>query len=78
MQGTNGPVERKVKASAAGAGVGAAAGTAAVWLIDTYIHTPGVVGDLPAPVAGLVVTAVAAAVAWVSGWLAKHTPRPGA
>lgn len=69
-------VEAKVKAGTAGAGIGAAAGAAAVWAVDTYLWTPGVEGDLPAPVAGLVLAAAAAAAAYVSGWLARHTPRP--
>lgn len=70
-------VEAKVKAGSAGAGIGAAAGMVAVWAVDSYLWTPGVEGDLPAPVAGLVLAVGAAASAYVSGWLARHTPRPG-
>lgn len=70
------PVETKVKAGAAGAGLGAAVGAFACWLADAYILTPGVEGDLPPAVTGLVMAGAAAGVAWASGWLAKHTPRP--
>ena len=69
------PVETKVKAGAAGAGLGAAVGAFACWLADAYILTPGVEGDLPPAVDKLVMAAAAAGVAWVAGWLAKHTPR---
>jgi hypothetical protein len=69
------PVERKVTAATGGAGVGAAVGAFACWLVDTTVHTPNVEGDLPAPVFGLVMAGTAAAVAWIAGYIAKHTPR---
>lgn len=69
------PTESKVKAGATGAGVGAAVGVFACWLIDVYVHTPGVEGDLPGAVTGVVMAVVAAGAAYASGWLAKHTPR---
>lgn len=71
----NAPVETKVKAATTGAGLGAAAGALACWLVDAYLLTPDVQGDLPPAVAGFVMAAVAAGAAWASGWLAKHSPR---
>lgn len=69
------PVETKVKAGAVGAPLGVAVGGFACWLVDAYLHTPGVEGDLPAPVTLLVMAATAAVVAFASGYIAKHTPR---
>lgn len=71
----NAATETKVKAGAAGAGLGAAVAGFVVWLVDAHVHTPGVEGDLPPAVTGLIVAGSAAGVAWLSGWLAKHTPR---
>ncbi|HEY9416162.1 MAG TPA: hypothetical protein VIQ30_15480 [Pseudonocardia sp.] len=68
-------VETKVKASAAGAGLGAAVGAFACWILDAHLLTPAIEGDLPEAVTVLVMTAAAAGVAWVSGYIAKHTPR---
>jgi hypothetical protein len=73
MQGS---VERKVTAATGGAGVGAAVGALAVWAVDAYVHTPGTEGDLPGPVGTAVMVLVAAGVAFVSGYVAKHTRRP--
>jgi hypothetical protein len=69
-------VERKVKAGAAGAGGGAVLGELINWVLDDYIITPNVTGDLPTPVSMAVVLAAAAVVAFVSGYIAKHAPRP--
>lgn len=71
-------VETKVKAGAAGAPLGVAVGGFACWLVDAYVHTPGVEGDLPGAATLLVMSAAAAGVAFASGWLAKHTHRPDA
>jgi len=70
------PTEAKVKASTGGAGLGAALGGALVWAIDTYVHTPGIEGDLPVAPRVLLLALAAAIVAYASGWQARHTPRP--
>ncbi|MBX7264912.1 hypothetical protein KIF24_01820 [Micromonospora sp. Llam7] len=69
-------VEKKVKAGAAGAPLGVAVGGVACWLVDAYVHTPGREGDLPAAVAVLLMASAASAVAFASGYVAKHTRRP--
>ena len=79
-------VETKVKAAtgaaAAGAPLGYAAGELACWLLDAHVLTPGVTGDLPAPVTVFVMAAVAsgisAAAAFAAGYRARHTPRHAA
>lgn len=71
----NVPVEAKVKAGTAGAGLGAAVGAAIAWFLDAKVYTPDIEGDLPPALSGLVMAAAAAAVAYLAGWLAKHTPR---
>lgn len=63
------PIESKVKAATAGAIVSAAA----VWALDEYVFTAD---TLPGPVEALVVLAVTGLVTFVSGWAARHTPRP--
>lgn len=72
------PVELKVKAATAGAGAGVAIAELATWVLDAYVITPNVTGDLPRPVSVVVTLAVAAGLAWWAGWRAKHTPRAGA
>lgn len=71
----NAPTETKVKAAAGGAGAGVVVAEATNWVLDNYVHTPGVTGDLPTPVSAVVVVGVTAGLAWLAGWLAKHTPR---
>lgn len=70
------PVEAKVKAAATGAGVGVAVAEFVNWVIDRYAITPDVVGDLPAPVSVAVPLLVAAGLAWLAGYRARHTARP--
>lgn len=67
------PVERKVTAAGAGAALGVALGDVLVWVLDEYVWRDGAV---PAPVATLAVVVAAGAVAWCSGWVARHTHRP--
>jgi hypothetical protein len=69
------PTEAKVKAAATGAGLGAAVGGLLCWLVDAYAITPGVEGDLPPAVSTVVLAGAAAGVAWLSGYVAKHSPR---
>lgn len=74
--GGKAPVESKVKAATVGAGAGAAIGTFIDWLVDAYVITPHHLDGNPAPVTALITLATSAAVAYVLGYLAKHTPRP--
>lgn len=60
------PVERKVNAASAGAAVSGFV----LWALDAYVFH----GDVPTAVVALVLVLVPAA-AWVSGYLARHTPR---
>lgn len=72
------PVETKVKAAAIGAGTGAVLAEFVCWLLDDYIITPHVTGDLPTPVSAAVLVAVTAGLAWLAGYRARHSPRPTA
>ena len=76
MAEPNAPVETKVKAATIGAGAGAVIAEFINWILDDYLITPHVTGDLPTPVSGVVLVAVAAGLAWLAGYNAKHTPRP--
>jgi hypothetical protein len=60
-------IEPKVTAATAGTVLSAAV----VWVLTTYVFR----GALPAPVEGVVDVLVPGAVAFVSGWLAKHATR---
>lgn len=62
------PVETKVKAASAGSVL---AGFV-LWLLGRYLFR----GDVPEPVALLVLLAVPAALTFAAGYLAPHTPRP--
>lgn len=64
---TAAPVESKVAAATTSA---ALATFVVSWLGDAVFH-----GAVPTVVVGLVDAAVAAAAAFVAGWLARHTPR---
>lgn len=66
---TTAPVESKVAAASTSV---ALATFVVAWLGDAVFH-----GTVPAVVVGLVDGAVAAAAAFVAGWLARHTPRGG-
>jgi hypothetical protein len=70
------PVETKVKAASIGAGAGVAVAALVNWMLDTYLITPHVTGDLPAPVSVAVPLLVAAGLAWLAGYRAEHSPRP--
>jgi hypothetical protein len=72
------PTEAKVKAASIGAGVGVAVAELVNWTIDTYLITPHVTGDLPAPVSVAVPLLVATGLAWLAGYRARHTPRADA
>lgn len=67
--------EPKVVAATTGAGAGVVIAGFLLWLIDSYVVTPGHVGDLPGEVTGLVTLAVSAGVAFVAGYLARHQYR---
>lgn len=64
----SGPVERKVTAASAGAVITALL----IWLFDTYVFNGT---GTPEPVANFIQLGVLAGGTFVSGWLAKHTPR---
>lgn len=70
------PIETKVNAATVGAGSGVVIAQAILWILDQYVFGPGKEGDVPGPVTILVTVAVSAALAWVAGYRAKHTPRP--
>lgn len=61
------PVERKVNAASAGAAVSGFV----LWALNAWLFH----GTVPAAVAAVVLVVVPGAVAWVSGYVAKHTPR---
>jgi hypothetical protein len=69
------PVEAKVKAATGGAVGGAVLGEFLNWILDDYVITPHVTGDLPTPVSALVLLVSAGAAAAIAGYWAKHSPR---
>ncbi|GAA2098629.1 hypothetical protein GCM10009801_69810 [Streptomyces albiaxialis] len=69
------PVERKVTASSVAAFV-ASAGLLAV--LTAVQENNGLVGGLPDAVEPVVLALVPTAVTFVSGWMARHTPRADA
>jgi hypothetical protein len=71
----NAPTETKVKAATVGAAGGAVLGEFVNWLIDDYLITPDVTGDLPTQVSALVLLVSAGVAAFLAGWWAKHSPR---
>lgn len=75
MPTENRPVETKVKASTAGAGMGVVVAGAIAWLLDRYAFGPGVIGDLPDPINAVVMLGVPMLVAFGMGYAAKHTRR---
>lgn len=80
----SGTVERKVVAGTAGAAGGGVLGTFVVWLLGVVAFggsadaaaVEETLAAVPYPVSGVVVPVVAAAAAYLSGWWARHTPRP--
>lgn len=62
------PTERKVAASTSAAAVAA---FIVGWIVTAV---PGLSG-LAAPLQALIVAAITGALAWVAGWMAKHSPR---
>jgi hypothetical protein len=74
--GSSSPVETKVKAATFGAGAGAVVGQVIDYLIDMYLITPHHLDGNPVPLTAAIMLVSAAAVAWASGYAAKHTPRP--
>ena len=65
-----GPVETKVQASTA---VAAVSGLA-LWALGKYVFK----GDVPDVVASWIYVIVPGVLTFAAGYLAKHTPRPGA
>jgi hypothetical protein len=68
------PVERKVTVAAAAAYLGSTGLLAALTAVQDQ---PGLVGFLPAWLAPFVLPVVPAAVTFVAGYQARHTPRTG-
>jgi hypothetical protein len=66
------PIETKVTAAT----FGAALGGTLLWLVDTVVLTPDVLGDVPDPVGNLIMIVGAGLGAWIAGFAAKHTHRP--
>lgn len=70
------PVEAKVKASTGGATAGVVVGALVIWGLQNYVFKGS---DVPVPIQAFVYLVVPAALtagsAFVSGYLAKHTPR---
>ena len=64
----SGPIELKVSAAT----IATALSGLAVWVLQTYVFR----GDVPMPVSAAVQVVVPAVVAFLAGYLAKHTPRP--
>jgi hypothetical protein len=62
------PVERKVQASTAVAGVSGLT----LWALGTWVFK----GDVPDAVTAFVYLAVPAVLTFAAGYLARHTPRP--
>lgn len=71
----NAPTEVKVKAATGGAVGGAVLGEFINWVLDDYVITPNVTGDLPTQVSALVLVVSAGVVAFAAGWWARHSPR---
>jgi hypothetical protein len=66
------PVEGKVIAGAAGAGLAAPLTGLVLWLLEEYaLHAP-----VPGPLELFVLAVVPLVVAYVAAWSAPHTPRP--
>lgn len=69
------PTETKVKAATAGAAGGAVLGEFVNWVLDDYVLTPNVTGDLPTQVSALMLLASAGIASFIAGYWAKHSPR---
>ena len=67
-----GPVEKKVTASTAAAYVGS---TGLLAGLEAVQDNAELVGWMPPALAPFVLALVPAAITFVSGWVAKHTPR---
>ena len=66
------PVEQKVTAGAAGAGLGGATAALVNWALGRYaFHS-----DVPGEVEVWIGLAIPAVLAFLAGWLAPHTSRP--
>lgn len=69
------PVEKKVTAATAATFVGS---TALLGALEAVQDNAELVGWMPAALAPFVLALVPTAITFVSGWVAKHTPRhPG-
>ncbi|MFB8772087.1 holin [Streptomyces broussonetiae] len=66
------PVEKKVTAATAGTYVGSTALLAGLEAVQDHQE---LVGWMPSALAPFVLALVPAAITFVSGWVAKHTPR---
>lgn len=67
-----GAPERKVTAATGGAGAGVILGQFVCWVLDVYLLTPQVQGDLPRPVEALVTLLAGAVVALAAGYATRR------
>ncbi len=70
------PVERKVKAATGGASFGVAVSALATWALVRYVLPKDLDPVVQAEIVAAIPTAVGGILAFVAGYLAKHTPRP--
>ena len=71
---SNMPIERKVYAGTLGAGAGTAISGIIIYTMDS-IWWPSPTEEVPTPVAAFISLVVITGLSFLSGWLAKHTPR---
>ena len=80
----SGPIEKKVNAGAASGGGGIIIANALVWLLGASVWGAGFAADhveaayaaVPAPVTVLINVGIGSGLAWLGGYLARHTTRP--
>jgi hypothetical protein len=68
---TNGPVNPKVKAAAAGGGAAGVLSAFTVWGLDELLWNGAQPPEVPGPVVGVVGLAVGAGLSFAAGWLKK-------
>lgn len=74
----NAPVEKKVTAATVGAAGSAAVVTPFfIWVVDALAFHGDGPPDVPLPIVGVIGLVVSGAAAFIAGWYARHTARPG-
>lgn len=69
----NQPVEKKVTWSSLGAYLG---GVGLMAIVQVVSDDPSIIGSLPDGIELFVVPLIPTIVAFIGGWVTKHTPRP--